>query len=63
MFTIISRHTAWIEDLEAVAPKASIKNIVKFTGKHLRRGLFFKKVAGWKPGTSSNRDSGTGIFL
>ena len=26
-------------------------------------GLFLNKVAGWKPATSSNRDSGAGAFL
>ena len=36
--------------------------IVKFTRKHLCRGLFLNKVAGWKPTNSSNRDSGAGVF-
>ena len=26
-----------------------LKNFAKFTEKHLRRSLFFDKVAGWKP--------------
>ena len=43
--------------------KEALKNIVKFARKHMCRGLFFNKIAGWKPTTSSIRDSGTGVFL
>ena len=32
-----------------VQPKDVLKNLVKFTGKHLCRILLFNKVAGWKP--------------
>ena len=35
----------------------------KFTGKHLRWGLFYNKAAGWRPVTSLNTESGTGAFL
>ena len=43
--------------------KRFLKNLVKFTVKHLRRGLFFNKVPDCKPTISSNRYSGTGVFL
>ena len=43
--------------------KGVLKNIVKFTRKHLCQGIFFNKIAGWKPTTLSTRDSGTGVFL
>ena len=29
--------------------KGVVRNFVKFTGKHLCRGLFFNKVAGLRP--------------
>ena len=41
----------------------NMKNLVKFTAKHLRRGLFFNQVPDCKPTISSNRYSGTGVFL
>ena len=63
VFIIIFRHTAWLEDSGAVALRASLKNLLKFTGKNLCRVLFFNKVTGWKPASSSNRESGTGVFL
>ena len=31
--------------------KGVFRNFVKFTGKHLRQGLFFNKVAGLRPAT------------
>ena len=31
--------------------KCVLRNLAKFTGKHLRRSLFFNKVAGLKPAT------------
>ena len=67
-FIIISRHTAWLEDSEAIAPMASkekvfLKISLTFTIKNLCRRLFLHKVAGWKPTNSSNSDSGTGVFL
>ena len=34
-----------------------LKNSTKFTGKHLRRGLFCNKAAGWRPATSLNKES------
>ena len=63
VFIIIFRHTAWLENSEAVALRASLKNLVKFTRKYLFRDLFFNRVTGWKPATSSNKESGTGVFL
>ena len=63
VFIIISRHTAWLEDSEAVVPRASMENLVKSTRKHLCRGFFLNKITGWKPINSSNRDCGTGVFL
>ena len=52
---------------EVAARKSSIKkvflNILKFTGKHLRWGLFCNKAVGWRPATSLNTESGTGAFL
>ena len=55
---MISRHTAWLEGSEAVTSrghlgKSVLKNVVNFARKHLSRGLFFNKIAGWKPTTSS----------
>ena len=46
-----------------VTEKGVLKDLVKFAQKHLCPGLFVNTVAGWKPATSSNRDSGTGTFL
>ena len=43
--------------------KDVLKNLVKFTAKHLCLGLFFNNVAGLKPASLSNRDSGTEVFL
>ena len=64
IFNIISRHTAWLEDPEAVTPRASMKKVLLKISKYcLCRGLFFTKVAGWKRATLSNRHSGTGVFL
>ena len=33
-----------------------LKNFVKFTGKHMCWSLFFNKLAGLRPATSSERD-------
>ena len=46
----------FLQPLEAVAGRCSVKkgvleNFSKFTGKHLRQGLFFNKVAGLRPAT------------
>ena len=44
--------------------KGVIRNIAKFTGKHLCQSLFFNKVAGLRPTTLfKEKDSGTGVFL
>ena len=40
-----------------------LKNLSKFTEKHLCQSLFFYKVAGLMPATLLKRDSGTGFFL
>ena len=40
---------------------SDLKNIVKFTGKHLRRSHFFNTVARWRPATLLRRDYGTGV--
>ena len=58
----------FLQPLEAVAGRCSVKkgvleNFSKFTGKHLRQGLFFNKVAGLRPATLLKRDSGAGVFL
>ena len=67
---MISRHTAWLglkilkKSLQGrIYEKGVVKNIVNFAQKHLCRGPFFNKIAGWKPTTSSTRDSGTGVVL
>ena len=65
---MISKHAAWLENSEGLAPRAIMKKVFlktskKIARKHLCWGLFLNKVAGWKPATSSNRDSGTGTFL
>ena len=53
---------------EAVAQRCFIKkgvlrNLEKFTGKHLRQSLFFNKVAGLRAAPLLKRDSGPGVFL
>ena len=69
VFITISRYTAWLEDSEAVAPRASMKNLflnlgtLKVKVNSLCHGLIFNKVAGSEPATSSNRDTSTGAFL
>ena len=47
----------------SIYEKVALKNIVKFARKHLCWGFIFNKIAGWKPTTSSTRDSGTCVFL
>ena len=36
---------------EVFCKKIALKNFAKFTGKHLCQGLFFNKVAGFRPST------------
>ena len=44
--------------------KDVLRNLAKFTGKHLFQCLFFNKVAGAEAcNFIKNRDSGTGVFL
>ena len=43
--------------------KGILKYSTKFTGKHLRWGLFCNKASGWRLATSLNTESGTGAFL
>ena len=43
--------------------KGVLENLVKFTAKHLCQRLFFDNVAGLKPASSSNKDSGGDVFL
>ena len=61
----ISGHTDWLEDSEAVTQVASKEKVFLKISENLQEksGLFLNKVAGWKPTNSSNRDSGTGVFL
>ena len=35
--------------LEVVCEKGVLRNVAKFTGKHLSQSLFFNKVAGLRP--------------
>ena len=42
---------------EELLKKGVLKNFTKFTGKHLRQGLFSNKAAGWKSVTSLNTES------
>ena len=35
--------------------KGALKNLTKFTGKHLCQSLFFNKVAGLRPATLSKK--------
>ena len=49
--------------LEELFKKGVLKNFTTFTRKHLRRGLFYNKVAGWRPVTLLNTKSGRGAFL
>ena len=51
---------------EVFCKKGVFENLAKFTGKHLRQGLFLKKVAGLRPKACNfikKRDPGTGAFL
>ena len=48
--------------LEAFRKKGALKNITKFTWKHLCWSPFFDKVACLRPETLLKRDSNTGIF-
>ena len=41
--------------------KGVVKNFAKFTGKQLCRSLFFNEVAGLKPATLLEKDTGTGV--
>ena len=43
--------------------KDVLRNFAKFTGKHQCQSLYFNKVAGPRPATLLNRDSGTDVFL
>ena len=43
--------------------KGILKNVVKFTEKHLCHSLFFIKVAGPRPVTLLKKRFGTGVFL
>ena len=43
--------------------KDVLKYFAKLIGKHLCQSLFFNNVAGLRPATLLNRDSGTGVFL
>ena len=36
---------------EVLRKKGALKNLAKFTGKHLRQSLFFNKVEGVRPAT------------
>ena len=48
--------------LEEFYKKDVLKYSTKFTGKHLRWGLFCNKAADWRPVTSLNTESSTGAF-
>ena len=51
------------EELQGdIYKKGVLKNIVKLARKFLCL-IFSNKFAGWKPTTSSTKDSGTGVFL
>ena len=41
--------------LEVFCKKSVLKNLAKFTGKHLCRSFFFNKVAGLRPATLSQK--------
>ena len=51
---------------DAVVQRCSVKNILKnvakFTGKHLYQNLFLNKVAGLRPSAYYKRDSSTDVF-
>ena len=49
--------------LEELFKNGFLKKSTKFTGKHLRQGLFCNKTASWRPATSLNRKSGIDAFL
>ena len=48
---------------EAFCKKAVLRNITKFSGKHLCQRLFFNKVTVLRPATLLKKVSGTGVFL
>ena len=48
---------------EVFCKKGVLRNIAKFTGKHLCQGLFFNTVASLSPVTLLKKDSGTHAFL
>ena len=43
--------------------KRVLRNFAKFTGKHLSKSLFFKKLAALRPATLFKKGSGTDIFM
>ena len=44
--------------------KDILRNVAKFTGKHLRQSLFFNKAAGLRSmQIYQKRDSGTSVFM
>ena len=43
--------------------KASLKNLAKFTGKHLYWSLFLLKLQAWTPASLSKKDTNTYVFL
>ena len=49
--------------LEEFYKEGILKSSTKFTGKHLRRSLFYNKAASWKPTTSLHTESSTAIFF
>ena len=48
---------------EPFCKKGVLRNVVKFTGKHLCQSLFFNKAADLRCPSSLKQDSGTGVFL
>ena len=48
---------------EVFCKNGALRNFTTFTGKHLCQGLFFNKVAGFRPELYQKRDLGTGVFL
>ena len=48
---------------EVFCEKGLLRNVTKFTGKHLCQSLFFNKVAGLRPTISLKKGSGTDVSL
>ena len=47
---------------EVFCKRGVLRNLVKFTGKHLRQSLFFNKIAGLRPATLAKKETLTQVL-